>query len=277
MKQKAAVYFLTSLSITIFIFFFSTIYFNKNYSSTIHFKISAIPFINFSTIKIPSIGIENYNLFIANDTINHLSEIFYSNKKINSKLGQSFLINKNENCKINRKFNKIPISFTTTGYKNDSRGYVIEINYIINDNKNVKICNQEFLRLMNNRVNDNASFHLNYLKEVISFQDLNYKKNKNFFENFENNDLLRNSGQLTNEANQYFFYLNYSKLEQIHNSSSAKKYYEISGEQVTLNEVTPKNIIIYLIFIFLFLFIFLYFTFDGFTIKYYKKIRNYIK
>jgi hypothetical protein len=130
---------------------------------------------------------------------------------------------------------------------------------------------------MNNRVNDNASFHLNYLKEVMSFLDLNYKKNQNFFENFENNDLLRNSEQLTNQANHFLFYLNYSKLEQIQNSSYAKKYYEISDEQVTLNGVTPKNIIIYSIFIFLFLFIFLYFTFNGFTIKYYKKIRNYIK
>jgi hypothetical protein len=225
-------------------------------------------------IKIPSIGIQNYNSFIVNDNINYLSEIFYSNKKINLNQGQSFLINKNENCKINRKFNKIPISLTSNNYKNDFRDYVIEINYIINDNKNVKICNQELLRLMNNRVNDNASFHLNYLKKAISLQDLNYKKNKNFF---ENNDLLRNSAQLTNEQNPYFLYFNYSILEQLQNSSYTKKYYEISYEQVTLNEVTPKNLIIYLIFIFLLLFIFLYFTFNGFTIKYYKKIRSYIK
>lgn len=274
MKQKAAVSFLISLSITIFIFFFSNIYFKKNYSSTIHFKISETPFINFSMIKIPAIGIENYNSFMANDIINYLSEIFYSNKKKNSKLEQSILINKNENCKITRKFNKIPISFTTTNFKNDYRGYLIEINYIINDNKNVKICNQEFLKLMNNRINDNISFHLNYLKEAISFQNLNYKKNKNFLENYV---LLENSKQLTIEDITYLLYANYSKLEQIYNSSSGKQYYEIADEQVTLNEVTPKEIFIYLIFIFLFLFIFLYFTFDNFTIKYYKKIRNYIK
>ncbi len=276
MKLRLLISLITSFIIAFVIFNFSKKHLYENYSSSVQIKISDNLYSKLSVIEIPGFAwtiTSNYNDYLIEKNNAYMSQIFLaSEKKMISEGREYFLLNENENCKIYKKFNKLPVSVVHQGYNNNNRDYtnfITEINFILQDPKNINICNEEVLRMLNNSVIDSLTFHIKHMNNLLNF----YYDDKKYY-----NSLLEY--QIYKDEDQFNFqklYKNYLRLQDIKTNFYKENYYRIHETKMTVKRVSPKTLYTYIFFIFLSLFIFLYFASSSSAAKYYKKISKYIQ
>jgi hypothetical protein len=269
MKFKVITSLLTSLIITFVIYIFSKSYILKNYSSTIEFRLNHEIFnallSNFEKEKKD----KDLNKILTEIIKNYLNKIFIDDIERNYHTNY-MLINNNDSCKLQTKFNKLPISITIKELEfNDHRYYNLKISYLLSDPTKIKICNNEINTLINDKIREEISYHLKSAQNFLSWHYDN--------ENFKFDDSLKSYEYLSLEERDFIYLNKYIKrIERASNLLKQSDYLLIKKTISNENEISQSKNFIYFFLIFIFLLVLIYSTLSGITKKYYKKINKYI-
>ena len=270
MKFKIITSFLTSLIITIVIYFFSNSFILQNYSSSIEFKIDSKSLTTLS-LNISTIAEgrnTNLNKFLTNEILIYLNETFLGNY---NSVNRYILINNNEKCKIPKKFNKIPISISGKSKSEDkTSNYILKISYFMDDPQNIKICNDIIYNLLNDKIRDEVTILVKSHEEFLTFYfaDKDYLKINNEPNNPKNTNIEQQEFSL--------LYYNLQRLKKAEEFLKKNNYFIINKKSLDENVLPQNKTIIYFFLIFLFLLVLIYSTLSGITKNYYKKITKYI-